>query len=159
MNKKTRITNPRNVVFSCAVIVLSVAGILQTFWGTWSKNTGEAAKMFPRIVYIILIVVSLYLLIKELLEKEMPEPPALTSLKLWQVPAVFTASAVFFLFCIHIGTGTAILLFLILMIWMFDEDFKANWKKDLLVAVFATVVLWLIFTKVLPIITMHQYLI
>ena len=160
MNKKTKITNIRNVGFSCGIILLSIAGIAHTYiGGGWSKNTGAAAKMFPRLIYGILIVVSLYLLIKELLGKEKPEPPALTMLKWWQVPLIFAIASAFFLFCIHVGTAVGILLFLIGMMWMFDEDFKSNWKKDLIVAVCAAVVLWLIFTKVLPIITMHQYLI
>ncbi len=159
-NKKLKVTNPRNVHLACGVSALCVAGILHTFFGGgWSKSTGEAAKMFPRLIYSILIVVSLVLLIKELTGKEKLEPPALTMLKWWQVPVIFGICSAFFLFCIHVGTAVGIFLFLIGMMWMFDEDFKANWKKDLLVAVCATVVLWLIFTRVLPIITLHQVLI
>ena len=45
------------------------------------------------------------------------------------------------------------------MICLFDEDWKKHWKVDLAVALVATVAMWLIFTRVLPIVTMSQYLI
>jgi len=158
-NKKTKVTNLRNIYLSCGMIVLSTAGMLHTwFGGGWSKKTGEAAKMYPRLVYGILIAVALYLLVKELLGRVPHEPPAITSVKWWQVPLMLAVASGFFLFTIHVGTAVGIFLFLILMIALFDEDFKAHWKADLIVAVCATVALWLVFTRVLPIITMHQFL-
>ena len=158
-NKKSKITNLRNVYLSCGLAVLSVAGLLHTwFGGGWSKKTGEAAKMYPRLVYTVLLVVALYLLLKELLGKVPFEPPAITVVKWWQVPVVLGVASAFFLFSIHVGTAVGIFLFLMLMIWMFDEDYKAHWKMNLIVAVCCTVALWLIFTRVLPIITLHQFL-
>ena len=159
-NNKLKITNMRNVYLSIGVIIISIAGMLHTYFGGgWSKSTGEAAKLYPRLVYAILFVVSLILLIRELSGKVPFEPPALTIVKWWQVPVVLVATSVFFLFSLYVGTAVGILLFLIGMMCLFDEDFKKNWKKDLLVAVCATGVLWVIFTFVLPIITKNQILI
>ena len=70
-DKKTKITNMRNIYLSLGIMVITVAGMLHTFiGGGWSKSTGEAAKMFPRVVYGILFVVSLFLLIRELCGKD-----------------------------------------------------------------------------------------
>lgn len=158
-NKKTKITNMRNVYLPCGLIVLGTAGLLHTwFGGGWSKKTGEMAKMFPRLVYGVLIAVSLYLLLKELLGKVPYEPPAITNVKWWQVPLILAAASGFFLFVIHVGAAVGIFLFLVLMTWMFDEDYKAHWLRNLIVNLCCTVALWLIFTRVLPIITIRQIL-
>lgn len=159
-DKKTKITNMRNIYLSLGVIVISVAGMLHTFFGSgWSKSTGEAAKMYPRVVYVILFVVALLLLIRELCGKVPFEPASLTIVKWWQVPLVLVIAYAFFLFTIYVGTAAGILIFLAGMICMFDEDVKKNWKMDLIVAVCATVVLYLIFHFVLPIVTKSQFLI
>ena len=111
-NKKSKITNLRNVYLSCGLAVLSVAGLLHTwFGGGWSKKTGEAAKMYPRLVYTVLLVVALYLLLKELLGKVPFEPPAITVVKWWQVPVVLGVASAFFLFSIHVGTAVGIFMF------------------------------------------------
>jgi len=156
---KLKPTNKRNVYLSCAVILLCVFGIVHTFiGGGWSKATGEAAKMYPRIVYGILIAVALYLLIVELVKKVNVEPPAITIVKWWQVPLVLAVTIAFFYFVLYAGVAVGIFLFLVGMIWLFDEDPKKHWKMNLVVAVVATVVLWLIFTKLLPVVTMNQIL-
>ena len=115
--------------------------------------------MYPRMVYGILIVVSLYLLIMEWIGKVANEPPAITVVKWWQVPAILAVTVAFFEFVLYVGVAVGILLYLFAMIWMFDEDPKKHWKMNLLVAVIATVVLWLIFSQVLPIMTRSQFLI
>ena len=160
MNKKNKITNMRNVYLSIGVMLISTAGMLHTFiGGGWSKHTGEAAKLFPRIVYIILFVVALFLLIKELVGKVDFEPAALTIVKWWQVLVVLAATSAMFLCCLHVGTAVGILVFLIGMMCLFDEDFKKHWKSDVIVAVCATAALWAVFTLVLPIVTKGQILI
>ena len=152
-------TNKRNVYLAFAVIALSAFGIGHTiFGGGWSKNTGEAAKMYPRLIYGILIAVAVYLLIVELLKKTKLEPPAIAIVKWWQVPLVLVVTIAFFYFVLYAGVAVGILLFLFGMIWLFDEDPKKNWKMNLIVAVCATVGLWVIFTKVLPVVTMKQIL-
>ncbi len=159
MMNKLKPTNKRNVYFACAVILLSVFGIVHTFiGGGWSKTTGEAAKMYPRIIYGILIVVAVYVLIAELFKNVVVEPPAITVVKWWQVPLILVLTIAFFYFVLYAGVMVGIFLFLFGMIWLFDEDPKKHWKMDLIVAVVATIVLWLIFTKVLPVVTMNQIL-
>ena len=156
---KLNVTNKRNVWFSLGVIALGVFGIVHTLiGGGWSKSTGEAAKMYPRLVYAILIVVALFLLGMELLKKTKLEPPAIAVVKMWQVPLILVVTIAFFYFVLYVGTVVGIFLFMFGMIWLFDEDPKKNWKMNLIVAVCATVGLWLIFTKVLPVVTMQQIL-
>jgi len=156
---KLKVTNMRNVYFGCAVILLSVFGIVHTFiGGGWSKSTGEAAKMYPRIIYGILIAVAVYLIVTELSKKVVAEPPAITVVKWWQVPLILAVTIAFFYFVLYAGVVVGIFLFLFGMIWLFDEDPKKHWKMNLIVAVVATVVLWLIFTKLLPVVTMNQIL-
>ena len=157
---KLKVTNMRNIYLSCGIIILSLSGILHTYiGGGWSKSTGEAAKMYPRMVYGILIVVSLYLLIVELLGKVSFEPPALSVVRWWQVPAILAVTVAFFEFVLYVGVAVGILIYLYGMIWMFDEDPKKHWKINLVVAVIATVALWLVFSRVLPIMTRSQFLI
>ena len=156
---KIKITNMRNIYFSCGVILLSVFGIVHTFiGGGWSKSTGEAAKMYPRLVYGILIVVSLYLLFIELIGKTKLEPPAIAVVKWWQVPLILVVTISFFYFVLYVGVVVGICVFLFGMICLFDEDPKKNWKGNLIVTVVATAALWVIFTKVLPVVTMTQFL-
>ena len=158
--KKTKIANMRNIYLSLGIMVISVAGMLHTYiGGGWSKSTGEAAKMFPRVVYGILFVVALFLLLREVCGKVPFEPAALTIVKWWHVPLVLVIAYAFFLFTIYVGTAVGILIFLVGMIFLFDEDVKKNWKMDLIVAVCATVVLYLVFHFVLPIVTKGQILI
>jgi len=157
---KLKVTNKRNVFFGCAIILLSIFGIVHTFiGGGWSKATGEAAKMYPRLVYGILIVAALYLLIIELIGKVKLEPPAIAVVKWWQVIVMLAIGIGFFYFVLYVGTVVGIFIYLLGMICLFDEAPKKNWKMDLIVAVVATVAMWLIFTKVLPIVTMQQILI
>lgn len=157
---KLKITNLRNVCLSCGVMALSIAGLLHTFLGGgWSKKTGEAAKLYPRLVYGILILVALYLLVMELAGRVPAEPPAIAVVKWWQPLLILAVGIAFFLFVLYVGTAAGILLYLCGMIALFDEDPKKHWKMDLLVAVVATVLMWLIFTRVLPIVTLKQFLI
>ena len=157
---KLKITNMRNIYFGCAIIILSVLGILHTYIdGGWSKSTGEAAKMYPRLVYGIMIVVSLYLLIVEVLGKTNLEPPAITVVKWLQAPLIIILGIAFFMFALYIGVAVGLFIYLFVMISLFDENEKKNWKVNLVVALVAAVVLWLVFTKVLPVVTMQQILI
>ena len=141
-------------------MVLSIAGILHTFLGGgWSKKTGEAAKLYPRIIYGILILVALYLLVMELAGRVPPEPPAIAVVKWWQPLLILAVGVTFFLFVLYAGTAVGILLYLCGTIALLDEDPKKHWKMDLLVAVIATAAMWLIFTRILPIVTLKQLLI
>ncbi len=157
---KLKVTNLRNIGLSCGVMILSTAGILHTFLGGgWSKKTGEAAKLYPRIIYGILIVVALSLLVMELAGRVPPEPPAIAVVKWWQPLLILAVGVAFFLFVLYVGTAAGILLYLCGTIALFDEDPKKHWKMDLLVAVIATAAMWLIFTRILPIVTLKQLLI
>lgn len=157
---KLKATNLRNIGLSCGVMVLSTAGILHTFLGSgWSKKTGEAAKLYPRIIYGVLIVVALSLLVMELAGRVPPEPPAIAVVKWWQPLLILAVGVAFFLFVLYVGTAVGILLYLCCTIALFDEDPKKHWKMDLLVAVIATAAMWLIFTRILPIVTLKQLLI
>ena len=159
MTNKLKPNNKRNIYLALAVLALSAFGIGHTFLGGgWSKNTGEAAKMYPRIVYGILIAVAVYLLIVELLKKTKLEPPAIAIVKWWQVPLVLVVTIAFFYFVLYAGVAVGIFIFLFGMIALFDEDPKKHWKMNLIVSLVSTVVLWLIFTQVLPVVTMKQIL-
>ena len=157
---KLKNTNMRNVYLSCFVILISIAGIIHTYiGGGWSASSGEAAKTYPRAVYAILILVSLFILVTELTGKVAFEPPAITDVRWWQVPLILVTTIAFFEFVLYIGLGVGLLLFLFGMIWLFDEDPIKHWKMNLLVAVIASVVLWAVFHYVLPILTVRQILI
>jgi len=157
---KLKVTNKRNIWFSLGVIALSVFGIVHTFiGGGWSKATGEAAKMYPRIVYGILIVSALALIIIELTGKAKKEPPAIAVVKWWQVIVMLGIGVGFFYFVLYVGTVVGIFIYLFGFISLFDEDPKKNWKMNLIVTVVATAALWLIFSRVLPIVTINQILI
>jgi len=157
---KLKVTNMRNVYFGCAVILLSVFGIVHTLiGGGWSKTTGEAAKMYPRIIYAILIIAALYLIMVEFTKKAVKEPPAIAVVKIWQVPLILIVTIAFFYFVLYAGVLVGIFLYLFGMIWLFDEDPKKHLKANLLVAVVASAVLYLIFSKVLPVVTVSQFLI
>ena len=157
---KLKKTNMRNVYLTCFVILVSVAGIIHTYiGGGWSASSGEAAKTYPRAVYAILILVSLFILCMELTGKVAFEPPAITDVRWWQVPVILAATIGFFEFALYIGVAVGLLLFLFGMIWLFDEDPVKHWKMNLLVAAIATMVLWAVFHYVLPIITRSQFLI
>ena len=156
---KLKVTNMRNVYFSCAVILLSVFGIVHTFiGGGWSKATGEAAKMYPRIIYGILIVSALSLIIIELIGNAKKEPAAIAVVKWWQVIAMLGIGIGFFYFVLYVGTVVGIFIYLFGFISLFDEDPKKNWKMNLIVTVVATVALWVIFSRVLPIVTINRIL-
>lgn len=160
MTNKNRITNMRNVYLCCAVVLIGIAGLLHTYFGGgWSKSTGEAAKMYPRLVYAILLIVAVYMLIMELIGKVPLEPPAITNVKWWHVPLILGVTIAFFEFVVRVGTIIGILAYMIAMISMFDEDPKKNWKTNLIVAVVATAALWVVFTRVLPIVTISQPLV
>lgn len=157
---KFKITNKRNVYCALIVMVLSIAGIIQTYVGSgWSKSSGEAAKMYPRLVYGILIVAALCLLVMELLGKVSKESAAIETVKWWQVPLILIIGVAFFQVVLYVGVAVGIFVYLMVLINLFDEDPKKHIVPNLVVAVVATVVLYLIFQKVLPIITMNQILI
>ena len=160
MTNKNKITNMRNIYLGCAAMLISVAGILHTYFGGgWSKSTGDAAKMYPRLVYAVFFLVGVYVVIMEIAGKVSLEPPAIANVKWWHVPLMLGVTIAFFEFSIRVGTIIGIFVYLIAMISMFDEDPKKNWKMNLIVAVGATIVLWIVFTKVLPIVTISQPLI
>ena len=102
---------------------------------------------------------SLFLLIAELVGKVAFEPPAITQVRWWQIPLLLVITIAFFEFILYVGVGVGIFAFLFGMIWLFDEDPKKHWKMNLLVAVVASVALFLVFYYVLPIITRSQDLI
>ena len=111
------------------------------------------------LVYIgVLVAKVLGQIVSALLKKTKLEPPAIAVVKMWQVPLILVVTIAFFYFVLYVGTVVGIFLFMFGMIWLFDEDPKKNWKMNLIVAVCATVGLWLIFTKVLPVVTMKQIL-
>ena len=114
---KLKNTNMRNVYLSCFVILISIAGIIHTYiGGGWSASSGEAAKMYPRAVYAILILVSLFILVTELTGKVAFEPPAITDVRWWQVPLILVTTIAFFEFVLYIGLGVGLLLFLFLLV-------------------------------------------
>ena len=157
---KLKVTNMRNIYLSCFVILLSVAGILHTYvGGGWSASSGEAAKMYPRVVYVLLILTAAYLLIAELIGKVEFEPAAITVVRLWQVPLLLVLTIGFFELVLYVGLGVSLLAFLLITISLFDEDPRKHLVPNLIVSVVATVALFLVFTMVLPIVTRSQILI
>ena len=131
---KLKVTNLRNIGLSCGVMVLSTAGILHTFLGSgWSKKTGEAAKLYPRIIYGVLIVVALSLLVMELAGRVPPEPPAIAVVKWWQPLLILAVGIAFFLFVLYVGTAAGILLYLCGTIVILGSCFNRVWysrKKE-----------------------------
>lgn len=153
MMNKLKITNKRDVWLCLAIIGMSLAGWVHTFVGSWSKSSGELAKMFPRFVYTLIILICAAMLIREFLGRTPFEPKAIAHVK-WFQPLIFTAlGAVFFLGVYYLGTAVSIFLFLVVMISLFAPDPKACIKSTLLVSLGATVFLWLIFTFVVPVVT------
>ena len=157
---KLKITNMRNVYVSCFVILLSIAGILHTYiGGGWSTSSGEAAKMYPRAVYVLLILTAAFLLVTELLGKVAFEPAAITMVRLWQVPLLLVLTIGFFELVLYVGLGVSLLAFLLITISLFDEDPKKHLVPNVIVSIVASVALFLVFTMVLPIMTRSQILI
>ena len=157
---KLKITNIRNVYVSCFVILLSIAGILHTYiGGGWSTSSGEAAKMYPRAVYVLLILTAAFLLVTELLGKAAFEPAAITMVRLWQVPLLLVLTIGFFELVLYVGLGVSLLAFLLITISLFDEDPKKHLVPNVIVSIVASVALFLVFTMVLPIMTRSQLLI
>ena len=157
---KLKITNMRNVYVSCFVILLSIAGILHTYiGGGWSTSSGEAAKMYPRAVYVLLILTAAFLLVTELLGKVAFEPAAITMVRLWQVPLLLVLTIGFFELVLYVGLGVSLLAFLLITISLFDEDPKKHLVPNVIVSIVASVALFLVFTMVLPIMTRSQLLI
>ena len=157
---KLKITNIRNVYVSCFVILLSIAGILHTYiGGGWSTSSGEAAKMYPRAVYVLLILTAAFLLVTELLGKVAFEPAAITMVRLWQVPLLLVLTIGFFELVLYVGLGVSLLAFLLITISLFDEDPKKHLVPNVIVSIVASVALFLVFTMVLPIMTRSQLLI
>ncbi|MFI3212085.1 MAG: tripartite tricarboxylate transporter TctB family protein [Eubacteriales bacterium] len=157
-NKINNITNVSNLILAGICILLSAACLWYCKYGTWSQRTGESGKMFPRLVSCIWIGVSVVIIIRELLHMQKEEPVALTQMKVWHPLFVVGSCALYFLVELYVGIVVGLFVFLTAFISIMDEDPRKNFKKNLLIAIIATGVLWVVFSQVLPIVTFQTLL-
>lgn len=141
--------NKTNFWFAVAMFVLGVAGMLHTVYGTWTKFAGQAAKFFPRCIYVCLMICALVLIAQELLHKMPKEPKALPDMRFYY-PILFTAAGVaFFLAVYYVGPIVGVFAFLFPMMLAFSPDPKRDLPKTLLIAALSTGAIYLIFTKLI----------
>ncbi|MEA5059074.1 hypothetical protein SDC9_136921 [bioreactor metagenome] len=141
--------NKGNFWFGVSMLALSLAGIGHTFWGSWTKNAGEAAKFFPRCIYAGLLIMGAALIVQELTKRIPPEPKALKDMK-WTYPVVYTmAGILFFLTVYYIGPMVGIFLYLLSMMLAFALEPKRDLTKILIIAACCTAAVYLVFTKLI----------
>lgn len=141
--------NKANFWFGISMMALSIAGIGHTFWGSWTKHAGEAAKFFPRCVYVSLFVMGGVLVAQEIARRVAPEPKALPEMK-WFYPVTYTAAGIlFFLTVYYIGPIVGISLYLLGMMIAFSLDPKRDLVKILIATAGCTVGVYLVFTKLI----------
>ncbi len=158
MNKFQKI-NKANVFSSLGIIVLSILGIIYTFMNSgWSKAANESTRLFPRYTFILLIIVALCQLIKELFGNAQGETKSGWNVKLWHVVVFLAVGMIAFEISIHIGIAVGIFICLMTLVSLFDDKPKKNFLSNLAFALIVTIALYVVFTKVLPIVTINQIL-
>lgn len=131
------------------MIALSMAGMGHTYLGDWTKKAGEAAKFFPRCIYIGLFIAGAVLAAQEVLHRIPKEPKSLQDVK-WHDPVVYAlAGAIFFLTVYYIGPMVGIFLYILGMMLVFAVEPKRDLLKIVLATIGCSVGIYLLFTKVI----------
>jgi len=141
--------NKSNFWLGIAMIALSMAGMGHTYLGDWTKKAGEAAKFFPRCIYIGLFIAGAVLAAQEVLHRIPKEPKSLQDVK-WHDPVVYAlAGAIFFLTVYYIGPMVGIFLYILGMMLVFAVEPKRDLLKIVLATIGCSVGIYLLFTKVI----------
>lgn len=144
--------NKSNFWLGITMIALSLAGMGHTYLGDWSKKAGEAAKFFPRCIYIGLFIAGAALAVQEVLHRIPLEPKSLQDVK-WHDPIIYAlAGALFILTVYYIGPMVGIFLYILIMMFVFSLDPKQDWLKIVLATVGCSIGIYLLFTKVIALV-------
>ena len=144
--------NKSNFWLGISMIALSLAGMGHTYLGAWTKSAGEAAKFFPRSIYIVLFIAGAVLAVQELLHRIPEEPKSLQDVK-WHDPIVYVlAGALFFLTVYYIGPMVGIFLYIFIMMFVFSLNPKRDLLKIIIATVCCSIGIYLLFTKVIALV-------
>ena len=141
--------NKSNFWLGITMIALSLAGMAHTYLGTWTKNAGEAAKFFPRCIYVGLFITGAALALQELLHRIPEEPKSLQDVK-WYDPIIYTLAGLLFILTVYyIGPMVGIFLYILIMMFVFAVDPKRDIVKIIIATVGCSIGVYLLFTKVI----------
>ena len=151
--------NKNDIYCSLVMTLIGAVGIINTFMSTgWSKATGEATKMFPRLISALLIVVAVFLLARTLFGKNQAQQSENSPVRLWHIIVFLAVGFISFEIVVRVGPAVGILICLLVLINLFDAEPKKHIVANSIYAIIATAVLIVIFTKVLPIVTISKIL-
>jgi hypothetical protein len=134
--------------FGVILLLIGIGGILHTIYGDWGLGAGEQAKMFPRAIYISIIALGIGFLVDKASEKEdkLPAVGLVTT-------AIFTGvGALFFILVYNLGVAVSIFIYTTAMFALLTVNPLKYWKQIVIPAICITIVLWIVFTRFMPVI-------
>jgi hypothetical protein len=139
------------------LVLVSIFGFLHTIFGEWSLSTGEQAKLFPRIIYVLILVTGLMLVFQKNTEGQNKDALPDTGIK--HTLTFVGMGAIYSFMVLNIGLAVATFLYIGVMIAFLTVNPVKQWKKVVIPSFIVAIVIWAVFTYFMPIVIPHQLLI
>jgi hypothetical protein len=140
----------RDHIIGLVFLILGVAGFLYTVFGEFSEGAGLGAHLLPRLSFLIIVAAGISLL----LDKGQGFQPR-GDLEAVNVPSVLIfigMGLIYFLLVLRLGLIVSTLLYSWGLFSLLTVEPLKHWKQVVLPGIFITLLIWIMFTRVLSII-------
>ena len=124
---------------------LSIIGFFYVLWADWGNGPGLGAKLFPKISYLIILIMGISLII-ERGEGEEPEGTvALVSIKSTMI--FIGLGTLYFLIVLKIGLIVATAIYSIGIFTLLSINPIKQWRQIIIASGVVTVIVWILFSR------------
>ncbi|MGC9312501.1 MAG: tripartite tricarboxylate transporter TctB family protein [Sediminispirochaetaceae bacterium] len=134
--------------FGIIFILLGIAGLYDTMYGDWSSGPGYGTTFFPQLTFILLILIGV---VFQFYFRE-NKTRIIDWMDLKTIVLLICTGAVYFQLVRRIGLITSSFLYCTALIAMLTSGPVRNIKKILIPGLIGTVIIWLLFTKLVVLI-------
>jgi len=134
--------------FGIIFILLGIAGLYDTMYGDWSSGPGYGTTFFPQLTFILLIIIGI---VFQFYFRE-NKTRIIDWMDLKTIVMLICTGAVYFQLVRRIGLITSSFLYCSALIAMLTSSPARNMKKIVLPGLIGTIIIWLLFTKLVVLI-------
>jgi len=134
--------------FGIIFILLGIAGLYDTLYGDWSSGPGYGTTFFPQLTFILLILIGL---IFQFYFRE-NKTKIIDWMDLKTIVLLICTGAVYFQLVRRLGLITSSFLYCTALIAMLTSKPAGNIRKIVIPGLIGTIIIWLLFTKLVVLI-------
>ncbi|MDY7029431.1 MAG: tripartite tricarboxylate transporter TctB family protein [Spirochaetota bacterium] len=135
-------------VFGIIFIMLGIAGLYDTIYGEWRSGPGYGTTFFPQLTFVLLIIVGF---IFQFYFRE-NKTKIIDLMDLKTIVLLIGSGAVFFQMVRHLGLITSSFLYCSFLIAVLTSNPAKNIRRIVVPGLIGTIIIWLLFTKLVVLI-------